>query len=66
MGFLQSYLRLPKYQRILLGLAGASLGWYGPRLMNYIFLSDAPSADDNVVDDKVVDKAVDHTSSKQS
>ena len=38
MGFLDSYLRLPRYQRVLLGLAGVTLGWYGPSLMQYIFV----------------------------
>lgn len=43
MGFLQSYLRLPKYQRILLGVSGIALGWYGPSLMSYLFLSHEDS-----------------------
>ena len=38
MGFLNSYLRLPRYQRILLGVAGIAIGWYGPSAMNYLFL----------------------------
>ena len=38
MGFLESYLRLPRYQRVLLGLAGIVVGWYGPSWMNYLFL----------------------------
>lgn len=38
MGFLQSYLRLPRYQRVVLGLAGVALGWYGPTLMGFMFL----------------------------
>ena len=38
MGFLESYLRLPRYQRVLLGLAGIAIGWYGPSWMNYLFL----------------------------
>ena len=37
MGFLQSYLRLPRYQRVLLGLAGIAVGWYGPDLMSQLF-----------------------------
>ena len=37
MGFLESYLRLPRYQRVVLGLAGVALGWYGPSLMQYLF-----------------------------
>lgn len=39
MGFLQSYLRLPRYQRVLLGLSGVALGWFGPDLMSKLFLS---------------------------
>ncbi len=42
MGFLESYRRLPKYQRILLGVAGIALGWYGPNLMTYLFLRHVP------------------------
>ena len=38
MGFLESYLRLPRYQRVLLGLVGITVGWYGPSLMQYLFL----------------------------
>ena len=41
MGFLQSYLRLPRYQRVLLGLVGVAVGWYGPELMSQLFLRDA-------------------------
>lgn len=37
MGFLESYLRLPRYQRVLLGLVGVTVGWYGPSLMQYLF-----------------------------
>ena len=38
MSFLQSYLRLPRYQRALLGLAGVFVGWYGPSWMSHLFL----------------------------
>lgn len=41
MGFLQSYFRLPRYQRVVLGLAGVALGLYGPTLMSYVFLEGA-------------------------
>ena len=37
MGFLESYRRLPRYQRILLGLTGVVVGWYGPSVMHYLF-----------------------------
>lgn len=42
MGFLQSYLRLPRYQRVVLGLVGIGVGWYGPSAMNYLFVDAAP------------------------
>lgn len=38
MGFWDSYKRLPKYQRVLLGVSGIVVGWYGPTWMNYLFL----------------------------
>lgn len=41
MGFLQSYLSLPRYQRVLLGLTGVAVGWYGPDLMSKLFLSSS-------------------------
>lgn len=50
MGFVQSYLRLPRYQRVVLGVVGLSLGWYGPSLMTHFFLSDSP--EDNLKSDK--------------
>ncbi len=34
----QHYKRLPRYQKVLLGVVGIVLGWYGPFLMNYAFL----------------------------
>lgn len=37
MGFLESYLRLPRYQRVLLGLTGIVIGWYGPSVMQRLF-----------------------------
>lgn len=40
MGFLQSYLRLPRYQRILIGLVGVAIGWYGPDFMTYLFIRE--------------------------
>jgi hypothetical protein len=40
MGFLKSYLSLPRYQRVLIGLVGAGIGWYGPYLMDTLFLSN--------------------------
>ena len=39
MGFLESYLRLPRYQRVLLGLVGITVGWYGPSFMQYLFVN---------------------------
>ncbi len=36
MGFLESYRRLPRYQRVLLGLVGIGVGWYGPTIMSYL------------------------------
>lgn len=51
MGFLQSYLRLPRYQRIVLGLTGIALGWYGPKLMGFFFLSDDSSEDKDLKSD---------------
>ena len=33
MTFLQSYRRLTKAQRIVLGLCGIIVGWYGPRVV---------------------------------
>lgn len=39
---LQSYLRLPRYQRVLIGVAGLALGWYGPSLMTYLFIDPGP------------------------
>ncbi len=49
MGFLQSYLNLPRYQRVLLGLSGVAIGWYGPSIMNYLFLdSSSPQSDKEV------------------
>jgi len=38
MGILQSYLNLPRYQRIILGVGGVALGWYGPNIMTYLFI----------------------------
>ena len=38
MGFLASYKRLPRGQRILLGLTAMVIGWYGPSWMSYLFL----------------------------
>ena len=38
MGFLESYLRLPRYQRVLIGLTGITVGWYGPSFMQYLFV----------------------------
>ena len=38
MGFLQSYRRLSRPQRVTLGLLGVAIGWYGPSFMNYLFL----------------------------
>lgn len=38
MSFVKSYLRLPRYQRVLLGLAGVVVGWYGPSWMSRLFL----------------------------
>ena len=40
MGFLQSYLSLPRYQRVVIGLAGVAVGWYGPELMSKLFLRE--------------------------
>ena len=34
MGFLQSYLRLPRWQRVLLGVSGVVVGLYGPSLLS--------------------------------
>jgi hypothetical protein len=48
MGFLQSYLRLPRYQRVLLGLVGIGVGWYGPTFMNYLFLDDSQKNESGV------------------
>ena len=36
MGFWSSYKRLPRSQRILLGLTGIVIGWYGPSWMTYL------------------------------
>ena len=41
MGFVESYLGLPRYQRIILGLVGIGVGWYGPTFMNYLFLDES-------------------------
>ena len=44
MAFLESYLRLPRWQRVLLGVAGVVVGWYGPSLMtrlSQLYLSEA-------------------------
>ena len=44
MAFLESYLRLPRWQRVLLGIAGVVVGWYGPSLMtrlSHVYLSEA-------------------------
>ena len=38
MGFVRSYLQLPRYQRILIGCIGIAVGWYGPTVMSYLFL----------------------------
>lgn len=38
MGFLRSYLSLPRYQRVLIGLVGVAVGWYGPDFMSSLFL----------------------------
>ena len=38
MGFLDSYRRLPRYQRVLLGLVGITVGWCGPSFMQYLFV----------------------------
>lgn len=46
MGFLQSYLRLPRYQRVLLGVTGVALGWFGPDLMSKLFLSGGKKSAD--------------------
>lgn len=45
MGFVQSYLKLPRYQRILLGLTGIAIGWYGPTLMTFLFLKEDKNAE---------------------
>ncbi len=37
MGFLASYRRLPRYQRVLLGLTGVVIGWCGPSIMSNLF-----------------------------
>lgn len=38
MGFLQSYRRLSRNQKVIIGLLGVVIGWYGPSVMSYIFL----------------------------
>ena len=43
MGFWESYLRLPRYQRVLLGLAGVAVGWYGPDFMSYVLAQGGKS-----------------------
>lgn len=40
MGFLRSYLSLPRYQRVLIGLVGVAVGWYGPDFMSSLFLRE--------------------------
>ena len=60
MGFLQSYLRLPRYQRVLLGLAGISVGWYGPDLMSQLFAVKDRSKKQEVGGAAVPDSSTDH------
>lgn len=43
MGFLKSYLSLPRYQRVLLGVVGVAVGWYGPNLMSALFIGGQES-----------------------
>lgn len=38
MGFVRSYLQLPRYQRVLIGCIGIAVGWYGPTAMSYLLL----------------------------
>ena len=38
MGFLDSYRRLSRRQRVFLGICGVLIGWYGPSWMTYVFL----------------------------
>lgn len=38
MGFWSSYKRLPRSQRLLIGISGIIIGWYGPSWMNYLFV----------------------------
>ena len=38
MGFLDSYRRLSRVQRVALGVCGIVVGWYGPSWMSYVFL----------------------------
>lgn len=44
MGFIQSYFRLPRYQKIVIGLLGITVGLCGPSVMDYLFLADASSS----------------------
>lgn len=38
MGFWSSYKRLPRYQRVFIGVSGMLIGWYGPSWMSYLFI----------------------------
>ena len=39
MSVLDSYRRLSKAQKVILGICGVLIGWYGPSVMSRLFLA---------------------------